>query len=343
MLILAAIMAFLTLLAISLQKIYHHVPAKELKRRARAGDEYARLLFSAVAYGSGLQLLLWTIVGICAAGFFVALTRSVSAWLAFFGSVSLLWFGFAWLPNSRLTSAGTIVAKIATPLVAWVMSQLHPLVSRVLKVINHYRPVTIHAGLFEKEDLLELIEEQKVAHHNRIDAEALEITKHALTFGDKLIRDVMVPRRAVKFVNATDPIGPILIDELHKSGLSRFPVVGNDPNSIVGTLYLHDLIDLKAGGKVKDVMAKQAFYVHEEKTLSSVLDAFLKTKHHLFMVVNNFEEVVGIIGIEDVIEQILGKPIVDEFDQYEDLRAVAANEAKETREEHDEAATEVVE
>jgi Mg2+/Co2+ transporter CorC len=53
------------------------------------------------------------------------------------------------------------------------------------------------------------------------------------------------------------------------------------------------------------------------------LQAFLKTKRHLFIVVNGFEEVIGIVTIEDVIEQIIGQPIMDEFDQYQDLRAVA--------------------
>ena len=58
------------------------------------------------------------------------------------------------------------------------------------------------------------------------------------------------------------------------------------------------------------------------------MDAFLKTHHHLLVVVNHFEEIVGVLSIEDVLEQIVGQPIVDEFDNYEDLRAVAAKEAK---------------
>jgi CBS domain containing-hemolysin-like protein len=55
---------------------------------------------------------------------------------------------------------------------------------------------------------------------------------------------------------------------------------------------------------------------------------YLRTQHHLFLVVNEFEEIVGIITIEDVIEQIIGRKIVDEFDQYADLRAVAKQLAR---------------
>jgi CBS domain containing-hemolysin-like protein len=123
--------------------------------------------------------------------------------------------------------------------------------------------------------------------------------------------------------------------ELHKSGFSRFPVTGDKKGEIVGTLYLRDLVAAKAGGPVSGLMSKKVYYVNEEKPLQHVLDAFLKTKHHLFIVVNEFEEIAGIITIEDVIEQVLGKAIVDEFDKFDDMRAVAALEAKKDRRNHD--------
>lgn len=327
MLVIILLLGLLTLLAVSLQKTYNHVPPHELKRRAQRGDENARLLYQAVAYGTSLDLVLWIIIGLSSAGFFIALTRSMTAWLAFFGCVAVIWFGFAWLPNSRLTGVGEKVAHLVTPFVAWLMRQLHPLVNKAERSLSRFHPITVHTGLYEKEDLLNVINQQKIARHNRIDTNALEMAAHALTLGDKLIREHMTPRRAVKLVNAKDSIGPVLLDELHKSGLSRFPVVGNEPDQIVGTLYLHDLVD-HPNGQVKDIMSKSVYYVHEEKTLGQVLDAFIKTKHHLFVVVNNFEEIVGVISIEDVIEALVGKQIVDEFDQYESLRAVASKEAK---------------
>ncbi|QQS69160.1 CBS domain-containing protein [Candidatus Saccharibacteria bacterium] len=75
-------------------------------------------------------------------------------------------------------------------------------------------------------------------------------------------------------------------------------------------------------------MRRKVTYVHEDFTLYQTLQAFIKTKQHLFIVVNSFEEYVGIITIEDVLERVIGKLIVDEFDRYDDLRAVAAAAAK---------------
>ena len=120
----------------------------------------------------------------------------------------------------------------------------------------------------------------------------------------------------------------MLMGELHTSGHSRFPVYEAKKDNIVGVLYLHDLVATKQSGVVRTVMRRKVTYVHEEFTLYQTLQAFIKTKQHLFVAVNSFEEYVGIITIEDVLERVIGKLIVDEFDTYDDLRAVAAAAAR---------------
>jgi len=332
--IIIVLLALLTLASVSLQKTYSKVPLKELKRRARTNDELAKALFSVVSYGISLQLLLWIIIGISAGGFFVVLSSSLPSWLALFGCAALLWVAFAWLPNSRVSKVSEHLAKKASPGFTWTLSKLYPLLNRMGAFIRKHSRVTVHSGIYEKEDVVELLSRQLDQPDNRMTAYEMGIVKSALTFSDQIIRDVMTPKRVVKTVASSDSIGPILMTELHKSGFSRFPVTGDDPNHIVGTLYMHDLVNAKQGGSVKDLMKKSVYYVNEEKRLDHALQAFLRTKHHLFIVVNSFEEIVGIITIEDVIEQVLGKQIIDEFDRYDDLRAVAALEAKKDAKAH---------
>lgn len=322
------LLAALTLASISIQKTYSKVPLKELKRRATKGDEVAKALHSAVAYGASLDLLLWGIIGLSAALFFVVLSSSLPSWLAIFGCAALLWVGFAWLPTSNVSAVSEKAAKTLAPAISWLLSHLYPLLNKLGGFIQKHRRFTFHSGLYQKEDLIDLLDNQQKQPDNRMTAYELGIVKSALSFSDMLIRDIMTPKRVVKMVSQDDSIGPLLMDELHKSGFSRFPVTGDKPENIVGTLYIKDLVQAKQGGKVKDHMKKAVFYVNEEKPLQHALQAFLKTKHHLFVVVNSFEEIVGIITIEDVLEQVLGKQIVDEFDKYEDLRAVAALQAK---------------
>ena len=328
MFILAVFFALLMFAGVSLLKTYQHVPVKELKRRAQHNDELAKALYSAVEYGISLPILLWIIVGIATALFFLVLTSTLPSWVAVFGCAAILWVGFAWLPNARVTSWSQLLAKKVAPALAWVLSFIYPLFNAVGEWVKKHSKITVHSGLYQKEDLIELLDKQLGQPDNRMTAYEVGIIKSALSFSEKLIRDIMTPARVVKTVSMNDSIGPILLDELHASGFSRFPVTGQAPNDIVGTLYLHDLVEAKHGGSVATHMKKAVFYVNEEKQLDHALQAFLKTKHHLFIVVNGFEEIVGILTIEDVLEEIIGKEVVDEFDQYEDLRAVAALQAK---------------
>ncbi len=317
------ILVLIVLISISLKKIYKNMPAHELKRRAQGGDSLAKLLHRAAAYGASLTILLWLIIGLSSAGFFVLLCNSVPAWAAFLISLLLLWVAFAWLPKTRVTKASEYLARALTPLVAWLLRQFQPLLSRIELFIHDHFRLNVHTGIYEKEDLLQLLKNQKGQLDNRLTKQELQITKGALTFSDKLVRDVMTPRGQIKMVKADDAIGPVLLSELHDSGHSRFPVYADKQDNLVGILYLHDLLDVQDGRSVRQLMKKRLYYVNEELQLDHVLQAIIKTKHQLFVVVNSFEEVVGVISIEDILEQIIGQPIMDEFDKYEDLREVA--------------------
>lgn len=320
-------LASLTLLAVSLQRTYSAVPLRELKRRARSGNELAAAFTKAVGYGYSLRAILWVLIGLSSALFFVFVSLEYPTWFAIMLSAFLVWLGFLWLPARQVTRYGETFAAWVAPGFAKLASWVHPIIDRIAKFIHKNHPVNIHTGLYERQDFVELIEKQKVQADNRIEQSELDVAKHALTYGDKQIGDVMTPRRVVKMVKADDSIGPVLLDELHKSGHSRFPVYEGKPEHIVGTLFLRDLVEGSEHGLVKTHMKKTAYYVHEDQSLHDAFQAILKTHHQLFIVVNSFEEYVGIITMEDVLETMIGKPIVDEFDQYEDLRAVAARAA----------------
>lgn len=331
---LTVLLALLTLLAVSLQRTYARVPLKELKRRARAGDDLAVGILKAVGYGHSLRAVLWFLIGVTSASFFVVVSGQAPFWFALAASGILIWVGFVWIPAARVTFIGEKLASWCAPALAWLLQYLHPLIDKLVRLVRRLKPLHIHTGLYDRRDFVDLLEQQLVQPDNRIEKAELDIALHALTFGDKKIGEHMIPRRVVKAVSVDDQLGPVLMDELHTSGHSRFPVYEAKPDNIVGTLYLRDLLHAKQGGAVRSRMASKVFYVHEDQSLQDALQAILKTHHQLFIVVNSFEEYVGIITIEDILEQILGQPIIDEFDQYGDLRAVAARAAKKEHEQH---------
>lgn len=146
----------------------------------------------------------------------------------------------------------------------------------------------------------------------------------SLAFDAHSVEDVMTPISVVDVANVRDSLGPLVLDDLFKTGHSRFPVIDGDVHHVVGVLYLHDIINLKsAKPTVKEAMDPRVHYIHQNQTLEHALNGFLKSHRHLFVVVNDYRETVGVLALEDVLETLLGKKIVDEFDQYEDLRAVA--------------------
>lgn len=332
-LIFVIFLALVTLLAILLQKTYSQVPPKELKRRVQQGDPAAQALYRAVAYGVSLKVLLWSIMALSTASLFYVVAHSLPWPLAVLTIIGLFGLGFIWLPNTQVTKASRLIAEKLAPTIAWLLNYLHaPLQAGGLFLRDHTN-LNNHTNLFQKEDLVELMEQQQRQADNRMTKQEIELAIHALTFGDKLVRDILIPFSQVKTVKLDDSLGPVLMDELHDSGHSRFPVHDGKTTNIVGILYLHDLLKKHHGGKVKDIYSKHVVYAHEEQNLYQTLQAFLKTKRHLFIVVNRFEEVIGVVTIEDVLEQVIGQPIMDEFDQYEDLRAVAARMAEKVHKE----------
>jgi CBS domain containing-hemolysin-like protein len=322
---------------VALYKIYHSVPNTELKRRARSGDRRAAKLYKAAAYQPSLDVLLWLFGTACAAGLFIWSART-SWWLA-----SAVIAGSGWLLIwSKFSISGWAggAAAFAAPYYAGLLSFINPVLGRIARLLPPGRRVHVHTGLYEKKDLLELLDKQNKQMDNRIAEADLRIAGGAISFGDKTVSSVMTPRRQMKFVGADETVGPMLMDELHKTGHSRFPVTKDSTKSaspqIVATLYLKDIIGYQGGGKVKDHARKDVYYISEDANLRQALDEFLKTHHHLLIVVNNFEEIAGGLSIEDVFEQIIGKPINDEFDSYDSLRAVAAKDAEAERKNHNE-------
>lgn len=320
------------MLAAALRPVYGIASLKELKRRAHKGDQIAVTLYQVSRHGLTADLFLLAVSIVFGALVFVIIAKVLPIILAVLVIAVFIIVIFALLPKRPLKTSRKLALKIS-PYLARLLIKVRPATNRLAAFLRRNNPVTFHTGLYEKEDLLELLERQKVVPQNRIETTELEMAAHVLTFGDKKVADHMVPKRAVHFVNSEDPIGPILLTELYDSGFSRFPV-RNHEEAIVGTLFLKDLVDKRVSGIVSNVMSKAVYYVNDSAPLEQVLAAFLKTKHHLFIVVNDFEEVVGIISIEDVLEQMIGRRIVDEFDRFDDMRMVARKDAALDEEDH---------
>jgi len=148
---------------------------------------------------------------------------------------------------------------------------------------------------------------------------------YSLSFGERQVSEIMTPRSVIDSIRKTEFLGPLTLDELHKTGHSRLPVINGDIDHIVGMLNLRGLLalDIKKSTTAEKAMDSKVYYIRQDQNLQHALSAFLRTHHHLFVVVNEFRETVGLLSLEDVIEALIGRKIIDEFDAHDDLRAVA--------------------
>ncbi|HSW85300.1 MAG TPA: CBS domain-containing protein [Candidatus Saccharimonadales bacterium] len=325
--ILAIVFLLLALLGIVVRKTYYYLPARELKRRASKQDRIASQLYRAVAYGSSLRTMLWLYIGLTSAASLILLARLLPIWISLLIVGPLLWIAFSLIPATRSTKFGIRLTMFLTPFVAWLLNYLHPILSRGSEAVAKRVNVKEHTGMFERQDLIELVEQQGRQRDNRLTDEELEIVRRALKFDDYKVSQIMTPRKSVKFVLASDTVGPILIDEIHKSGQAYVLVRKTNKGEFVGSLWLQKL-SLGSHGQVSDIMDPVLYYLHENDALGQALHAFFVTNCLLFVVINSFEEFVGVLTIKDVLKQLLGHMPGEDFDQYTNLTTVAARHVK---------------
>lgn len=170
-----------------------------------------------------------------------------------------------------------------------------------------------------REDLIELMRDLR--DRDIIDVDTLGIIEGALQVAEMQVREIMIPRTQMISIRANTPpkdFLPVIIDCAH----SRFPVLGDDPDEIIGVLLAKDLLPLVLDParmerfNIKDHI-RQAFIIPESKRLDSLLRDFRINRNHMAIVVNEYGGVAGLVTIEDVLEQIVGE-IEDETDVEDD-------------------------
>ncbi len=167
----------------------------------------------------------------------------------------------------------------------------------------------------DREQLIELL--HAAFEKNLLDAEALSMIEGVLQVSEMQVRDIMIPRSQMDVIDITDPpekFIPFVIRTAH----SRFPVIGEDKNDVLGILLAKDLLHYYAGEgfDVRD-MLRPAVFIPESKRLNVLLREFRCNRNHIAIVVDEYGGVSGMLTIEDVLEQIVGD-IEDEYDFDED-------------------------
>ncbi len=167
----------------------------------------------------------------------------------------------------------------------------------------------------------DVLESLRLAEEDGIVArDAYAMMQRVMFVSDLKVRDVMVPRSNMIFVEREHDLDHCL-DIMLESAHSRFPVVDNEKDQIIGILFAKDLLrffddDNKQRFNIHDLV-RPVVFVPESKRLNILLGEFRENRNHMAIVVDEFGATAGLVTIEDVLEQIVGE-IEDEHDQEDE-------------------------
>ena len=244
----------------------------------------------------------------------------VHAVLVVAAAIPAAWAVSAWLSGWALAGclAGTgLVLVLAVDILPRSMGRVRPRFPAYY--LSGLLAVAVRVGE-QATDLLQEDEEEENAGTEAEEAEEIKLITSVLEFGDAVVREVMVPRADMVTVSARDDTDHAL-DVVIAHGRSRMPVTGESRDEIVGVLYARDLLALMDSGKgsqpVTSIM-RPAYFVPETQRVHDLLRELQREKVHLAVVVDEFGSTVGLVTIEDLIEEIVGE-IVDEHDVEEPM------------------------
>ena len=152
-----------------------------------------------------------------------------------------------------------------------------------------------------------------------LDAEEKSMLFGVLEVSERQVRDVMVPRSQMVVIDIEDKFEESL-QTIVESGHSRFPVIGEDRDEVLGILLAKDLLRYYGSDEAKELTIKKllrpAAVIPESKRLNALLKEFRASHNHMAIVVDEYGGVAGLLTIEDVLEEIVGE-IDDEHDHEE--------------------------
>ena len=314
--LLSGLFSGLTLGLLSLDK-------NELKRKVSLGNKNAKKVYAVRKRGNFLlcTLLLGNVaVNSTLAIFLGDIVSGFTAGLIATGLIII--FGEI-IPQATFSRHALKIGARTAWLVKIFMFILFPIcwpISWVLdKALGEEMPT-----IYSKKELMKIIEEHGGAKESKIDFDEERIIKGALSYSDKMVKEIITPRTVVYALESKNILDKKLLNKIKERGFTRIPIYKDSIDNTIGILYIKDLINIKLGTKIKNIYKKENILeVGNDLRLDKLLNKFIKSKAHLAFVRNEYNALEGVVTLEDVIEEIIKREIVDETDKIANLQKKA--------------------
>lgn len=260
------------------------------------------------------------------------------------GAQSLALFGKEWVAvtSAVLTLAilvlseiipKTIGASYAKPLipftvftVRWMIWLCYPLII-LLNMLSKLLTGSGHAeGVLSREHFAVMAD--LAGTQGSLSPEEASIVQQTLRLRDVRVSEIMTPRTAMFMLSRSTTVGQAIVDS-EMAQFSRVPVFGEGPDDVLGITLKHDIFAAAVRGERSrriESMLRPIHAVPEMAPVMRILEEFGRLGHHLFLVVDEYGGTAGLVTLEDVLETVLGREIVDETDSVADLRSTVTTE-----------------
>ena len=165
-----------------------------------------------------------------------------------------------------------------------------------------------------KNEFARLIVNNHKHQQSDIDKDEARIVSGALSYSDIPVKKVMTAKQFCYTIDSETIIDEDKLNEIVEQGFSRIPVISESNGQVIGIIHSKDLIGVTPGSPAHKLARFKVRTVKEDSLLDDVLNHFIKSRSHLFVVLNDNDEMIGVLTIEDVLEEIIKTEIEDEFD-----------------------------
>ncbi len=288
----------------------------DLRRKAALGDRSAQKILPLREVGHlTLASILLTNVALVSATSLV-LSGEFNSWLAGIVSTLLIVIFGEVIPQALFASHALTFCAVFTPLLRIMVVATYP-ISKPLQLLLDALLGKEISPLQSRHELGLLIGEHAGSDESELDNNEVDIIRGALELSEKRVRDIMTPISKVFWLAPDTIIDERQVDEIKLRGWSRIPVINRARSKVYGVLHVKDLVDMDFGNggyNITDLPLNQTRVVGNMTALDTLFHKFITARSHLIPVEKD-DKIVGIVTIEDLIEEIIGHEIEDESDR----------------------------
>lgn len=288
----------------------------DLRRKAKLGDTRAKLVLPLrQRVHLTLASILFTNVAAVSATSLV-LDQRLEGWLAgLLSTILIVVFGEV-MPQALFAKNPLWWTSTFAPLLQAMTILTYPL-SKPLQILLDALFPRQRSKLQTRQELGLLITEHLSDKTSELDEDEVEIMRGALQLSEKRVRDIMTDIRHTYWLTLDTVLDDPKIDEIKAKGFSRIPIFNQKLTKCYGLLLMKDLVDIDFDEntyKVEDMPLHPTMMIGTMTALDTMFRKFIAAKAHMIPVEKD-DEIVGIVTIEDLIEEIIGHEIEDETDR----------------------------